>query len=257
MEAKWRRRWLTAGAALGLLAGIAAIGIARGAEREALWTIVRLCILDEKVTHMAAPCTTVDLSGGEGAGSVVLKDIVGKTQFLLIPTHRVTGIEDPQLVRASAPNYWRAAWAARGLIFERAGKQLPRDAIGMAINGAGSRSQDQLHIHIDCIRQDVRAALRARSAGITAHWTDLPVVLAGRHYRARRITGDEPEPDPFALLAEDAQAAGAPMREETLAVIGAQLENGKDGFILLAERKAGGRGHSEDLLDHACALAAN
>lgn len=256
MEAKPKRRWLRAAAALVFVAAIAAIGIAGGVERGALWTIVRLCALDEGQFHRPAPCAAVDLSEGEEAGSAVLKDLVGKTQFLLIPTRRLSGIEDPLLEAAAAPNYWRAAWTARAFVSERAGKQLPRDAIGMAINGAGSRSQDQLHIHIDCVRSDVRAALLARAAKITAQWTDLPIDLAGHHYRVRAIEGEEPEPDPFTLLAEDAHASGAQMREETLAVIAARLKGGRDGFILLAERAAGGRGHAEDLLDHACALAA-
>lgn len=80
-------------------------------------------------------------------------------------------------------------------------------------------------------------------AEITAQWADLRVDLAGRDYRARRIDGAEPEPDPFVLLTEDAHALGAPMHEETLAVIGAKRRDGKDGFILLAPAspQAGGR----------------
>jgi hypothetical protein len=35
------------------------------------------------------------------------------------------------------------------------------------------------------------------------------VDLAGRAYRARRIEGAEPEPDPFLLLTEDSHALGA------------------------------------------------
>ena len=59
---------------------------------------------------------------------------MAKTQFLLIPTRRLAGIEDPLVGTAALPNYWRVAWAARGWVFQRAQKELPRDAIGMAIN---------------------------------------------------------------------------------------------------------------------------
>ena len=230
---------------------------ARAADRDALWKIVHgQCILHKVETGNPAPCTAVDLAGGEEAGSAVLKDLNGKTQFLLIPTRRLTGIEDPLVGTAALPNYWRDAWAARGFVSLRAQNELPRDAIGMAINAANSRSQDQLHIHIDCLRPDVRNALLARIEEITPKWAVLPVDLAGRVYRARWTDGAWPEPDPFILLADDAHALGAPMRDETLAVIGARRRDGKKGFILLAYRAVeGGRAHAEDLLDHSCALA--
>jgi CDP-diacylglycerol pyrophosphatase len=145
---------------------IAAVGITLATYRDALWDIVHgLCVLHKVEADKPAPCTSVNLAGGEEAGSAVLKDLNGKTQFLLIPTRRLTGIEDPLVGTAALPNYWRDAWAARGLVSLRVQKELPRDAIGMAINAAGSRSQDQLHIHIDCIRPKVRNALLARMGG--------------------------------------------------------------------------------------------
>jgi CDP-diacylglycerol pyrophosphatase len=234
-----------------------AICAARAADRDALWKIVHgQCILHKVETGNPAPCAAVSLASGEETGSAVLKDLNGKTQFLLIPTRRLTGIEDPLVGTAALPNYWRDAWAARGLVSLRARHALPRDAIGMAINAADSRSQDQLHIHIDCLRPDVRNALLARNEKIAPKWAVLPVDLAGHVYRARWIDGAEPEPDPFILLADDARALGAPLRDETLAVIGAQRRDGKIGFILLAYRAtAGRRAHAEDLLDHSCALA--
>jgi CDP-diacylglycerol pyrophosphatase len=236
---------------------IVAIGVARAADRDALWKIVHgQCILHKAETDNPTPCAAVKLAGGEEGGSAVLKDLNGKTQFLLIPTRRLTGIEDPLVGTAALPNYWRDAWAARRFVSLRAPNELPRDAIGMAINAADSRSQDQLHIHIDCLRPDVRDALLPRIEEITPKWTVLPVDLAGHVYRARWIDGAGPETDPFILLADDARALGAPMRDETLAVIGARRRDGTEGFVLLAYRaNAGGRAHAEDLLDHSCALA--
>lgn len=256
-----RGRGLIVFALLAALVGLAtgAIGISRAADPDALWKIVHgLCVLHKVEADNPAPCAAVDLAGGEGSGTAVLKDIVGKTQFLLIPTRRLTGVEDPLVGTDALPNYWREAWAARNLVSLRARTDLPRDAIGMAINAANSRSQNQLHIHVDCIRPDVRAALQAQISEITTKWANLPISLAGRAYRARWIDGSAPEPDPFVLLADDARASAVPMRDETLAVIGARRPDGADGFILLAHHaSAAGRAHAEDLLDHGCALAEN
>ena len=101
-----------------------------------------------------------------------------------------------------------------------------------------------MHIHIDCLRADVRDILAQNASIITNTWSDLPVALAGQTYRVRRITGEQPEPDPFALLLDDVKAAGTRMGDHTLAMVGT-----KDGFILLSRRGSPTeRAHSEDCL---------
>jgi len=85
---------------------IASVGVGRAADREALWKIVHdQCILHKVETDNPAPCAAVNVAAGEEAGSAVLKDLNGKTQFLLIPTRRLTGIEDPLVGTAALPNY--------------------------------------------------------------------------------------------------------------------------------------------------------
>src|SRR5271165_1097486 len=149
------------------------------ADADALWHIVgERCVPNQQQNQSPKPCEQVDLA----AGYAVLKDIVGETQFLLIPTTRVTGIESPEILAPDAPNYWAAAWQARHFVEDRANRPLPRDAISLAINGVGARSQNQLHIHIDCIRLDVQAALREHAAAIDTHWSQFPAPLAGHEH---------------------------------------------------------------------------
>src|SRR6202030_69128 len=60
------------------------------ADENGLWRIVsERCVPNEKLNHQPSPCVAVDLAGGY----VVLKDLVGRTQYLLLPTARVTGME--------------------------------------------------------------------------------------------------------------------------------------------------------------------
>jgi CDP-diacylglycerol pyrophosphatase len=235
-----------------LLAAVALT--ARAADPSALWHIVHgRCVPDEQAKQDPAPCTAVDLAHGYA----VLKDIVGNTQFLLIPTTRVGGIEDQSVLAPDAPNYWDAAWQARRYVEQRAGHALPRDDIALAINAVSGRSQDQLHIHIDCIRPDVRAALAQHQADIGPRWSDFPPPLAGHHYRAMRLSGTELDStNPFRLL-----AAGVPQAEmgaHTLVLVGAIFATGQPGFFLLDDRAdpaAGDSGSGESLQDHDCALA--
>src|ERR1700761_462775 len=82
------------------------VALSRSADHDALWKIVHdQCVPDQTGHHDPGPCAAVDLT----EHWAVLKDISGKTQFLLIPTDRVTGIEDPQILASNAPNYWKAA----------------------------------------------------------------------------------------------------------------------------------------------------
>jgi CDP-diacylglycerol pyrophosphatase len=213
------------------------------ANPNALWQIVDgQCVPDQQQNHAPTPCALVDLADRYA----VLKDIVGDTQFLLIPTARVSGIEDPEILAPDAPNYWQAAWQARRFVDERAHRELPRDDISLAINSVDDRSQNQLHIHVDCVRADVQAALRERADAIGTGWAPFPVKLAGHDYMAMRI--DHPDlthANPFLLLADGIPGARADMGRYTLVVVGQP-----DGFVVLA-----GHGWGEGLQDHKCALA--
>lgn len=249
MTACPRRAWLLAAGVLALLAG--ALG-ARAADPSALWRIVHdRCVLDEQEKHDPAPCTAVDLP----RGYAVLKDIVGAYQFLVLPITRVSGIEDAAILAPDAPNYWQAAWEARRYLEQRAGRPVPRDIISLAINSSVGRTQDQLHIHVDCVRADVRAMLQQHQDAVGAQWSRFPVPLAGQDYRAIRLDqADLTAANPFHLLARS--VSPAEMRWHTLVVVGMQFGE-RPGFVLLDDRAdlpRGDRASGERLQDHACAL---
>src|SRR5271170_7478018 len=115
------------------------------ADRNALWAIVH----NKCVPHVAAgegpkPCDFVDISGGEDKGVAMLKDLVGVAQYLAIPTRKLTGIEEAFL--------------------------LTPEAVSIAINSEYARSQDQFHLHIDCLRPDVMATLAADAKSFDETW---------------------------------------------------------------------------------------
>lgn len=233
-----------------LLLGVLLGSPARAADPDALWHIVHdKCVPDQTQNHDPAPCAEVDLGGGY----IVLKDIVGATQYLLIPTARVSGIESPEILAAGAPNYWDAAWRARHFTDGRAGRVLPRDAVGLAINPVNARTQNQLHIHIDCMRIDVIAALREHAGSVGKAWAKFPVPLVGGNYLAMRVEQAELAGiNPFDLLAAGVSGAREDMGHYTIVVVGDDA-GGKDGFVVLA----GNSGAGEQLQDHACAAAAH
>jgi CDP-diacylglycerol pyrophosphatase len=232
--------------------------------RDALWIIVHdQCLTDQLKNHDPRPCVRVDLDGGAEKGFAVLKDIRGATQFLVLPTARISGIESAALLGPDTPNYFADAWEARTYVDEalhgKLNVPLSREDIGLAVNSLVSRSQDQLHIHVDCVRSDVAEALKEHGGSIGDAWAPLEVPLAGRHYEAMWMAGEHlGSYDPFRLLADKVPGAAQKMGDWTLVVVGAARANGTPGFILLADRvnpSDHDTAHGEDLLDHACAVA--
>jgi CDP-diacylglycerol pyrophosphatase len=230
------------------------------ADPNALWTIVHdQCVPDEQLHDNPAPCSMVDLSGGKDMGQQtgygVLKDLVGATQFLLIPTARIDGVESRALLAPGAPNYFGDAWRARTFVDERAGWTLPRDWASLAINSAQGRSQNQLHIHIDCVRADVRAALSDHAAQIGPDWAPLPVPLAGHPYQAMAVSGaDLDVVNPFVALADGIAGARDTMGNRTLVVVGTAGPDGQPGFVILTDQvdpATGDFAAGEELQDHA------
>jgi CDP-diacylglycerol pyrophosphatase len=231
------RRRRVVGSLLAVLA-VAACTPRAAADPNALWDIVNgQCIPDQQRHGDPAPCALVD----RPRGYAVLKDLVGATQFLLIPTERIDGIESPQILAPDAPNYLADAWRARSFVEQRAGRALPRDWLSLAINSAAERSQNQLHIHIDCVRADVRQALTAHAGDIGTTWAPFPVPLDGQRYRAMAMGDAEfSEQNPFRRLA-DSLPAGDDMGAQTLVVVGTTGEDGREGLVLLAGRAGAAR----------------
>jgi CDP-diacylglycerol pyrophosphatase len=233
---------------------VLAVTSVRAENPDALWQIVHdRCVPDQQAKGAPAPCALVDLAGGY----VVLKDREGATQFLLIPTAKVTGIEDPAILAPHAPNYFAAAWQSHDMVEQRARQTLARETVGLAINSIDGRTQNQLHIHIDCLRRDVIAAVHAHGAAVGDAWAPFPVKLLGHPYIARHMVGNDlSDANPFRLLADGVPAARADMGKWTLVAVPTTIA-GAPGFVLLADHvdlTIMDRASGEELQDHACAI---
>jgi CDP-diacylglycerol pyrophosphatase len=259
-----------AGAAPSFVYGALAFGLLAGCARpspplppphlhgQALWDIVHgQCTPHQLQTSDPAPCALVSPGDGGRGGFVVLKDRNGVAQHLLMPTDLITGIEDPRLLSPATPNYFAEAWRARRFVEARLGRPLPRDQVGIAVNSIYGRSQDLLHLHVDCLSLAARDQLRSDAPHIGPGWSRQALVISGHAYRIRRLDGDDLSGvRPFRLLADGLNGASADMGAWTLALVGETSPDGRPGFYLLAERADplhGEPASSELLLDHACA----
>jgi len=222
-----------------LSAGIG--GCARNAEPAdlAIWRIVDQGCNMQQQAQVRSPSAN-GLTCDARDGYAVLKDRCGPTHFLLIPTARRIGVESPELQTAGEPNYFAIAWEQRG----RTVNAVPADAdVGLAINSRYGRSQSQLHIHIDRLRPQVRAALQSLKLALGAQTY---LELMGHRYRVDHL--ESLANSPFAQAAREWDARTVDERARlTLAV----ASDGASGFFLLSDRAdlaALDRGHAEELL---------
>lgn len=204
------------------------------------------------------PCAEVSAPAGHfERGYVVLMDMHGRYQYLVLPVARITGIGSPILLKSNAPNYLGDAWTAHLYVDAALHKILPRYDLSLAVNSKYGRSQNQLHVHVVCIRPDVHETLHRMLPDITGQWKTLPAPLHGHVYLAKWVNGVSLSINPFRSLAVSLPA-GSRMEQYGLAVVGAYSPSGDPGFILLATRAdvtKGNYGSSEELQDRSCAIA--
>lgn len=221
-------------------------------DSNTLWKLVH----DECLPHQIAgqnppdPCAQVNIAGGIEHGDAVLKSKDDAREFLLIPTAKITGIEAPAVLAPDAANYFASAWTARSFVENYHKETIPRNAMSLEINPATHRSQNQLHIHIDCVTEQVYKTLGDHKNEIGASWAPFPKQLAGHNFDAMTVGGDNLSADPFKLLWDsipDSKDKQKVMADSTLAVVGKTDDNGNpDGFILLK-----GQGFvGEDIQNH-------
>lgn len=223
---------------------------------QALWHIVdQKCVPGQMRSADPSPCALAVIADGREHGYALLKDRVGFGQFLVMPTILITGIEDPRLDDADAADYFTPAWHARHRVATQSGLRLEREDVGIAVNSLYGRTQDLLHLHVDCMRQDVRDTLKALAPRIGRTWSSLPQRLAGHAYQAIRIDGDNGvEANPFHLVRDGLRVRRQDMGRWTILLTGARFTDGP-GFILLAASADPAHdepGSVEILMDHKC-----
>ncbi|EAV7863860.1 CDP-diacylglycerol diphosphatase [Salmonella enterica] len=212
--------------------------------------VLEQCLPDQLQHQNPAPCAEVK----PRAGYVVFKDRHGSLQYLLMPTYRINGTESPLLLEPATPNFFWLAWQARGYMSKKYGHDIPDSAVSLAINSRLGRSQDHLHIHISCIRPDVREQLDNDFTRISTRWLPLPGNLMGHEYLARRVTESElAQRSPFMMLAEEVPEARDHMGRYGLAVV----RQSDGSFVLLATERnllTLNRASAEEIQDHSCAI---
>ncbi|MDF0533412.1 CDP-diacylglycerol diphosphatase [Shewanella sp. A32] len=218
----------------------------------ALWQLIsERCVPDMEEHGKPAPCSEVN----ESLGYVTLKDRNGILQYLLMPVEHISGIESPELLQRNTPNFFAIAWEQRQLakaIMAQHHQQVPDSALSLAINSEYGRTQNQLHIHISCLRQDVRQQLDVLTPSLNDHWQQHE--LGPNDYWLRELSDQQlHDESAFIRLARELPDANDNMGHYGLAL--ANLPNGK--LVLMAIKAnwfAANNASAEELQNHSCPI---
>lgn len=208
-----------------------------------LWSLAQCCAKNLKSD---AECRSYDAADKY----IILKDNsrLKPAAYLIIPTIRVTGIEDKQIFSPPVVNFWRYGWQQAQLLVKR-----PPAGIALAINSARGRTQNQLHIHIACVLPAVARTLadnadRIGSEPATA--ADLVFAPAQHSYRVIKVgAGLGGADSPFNLVAA-MPGAGGDMSSQSIAIVGSTTPGAY--YVLDISDHGPSPGVAEELLDQTC-----
>jgi CDP-diacylglycerol pyrophosphatase len=206
-----------------------------------LWSLARCCAKD----LVSDPyCRTYSQNGH----FVILRDNspAKPKAYLIIPTTKVTGIEDRQIFAPPIADLWAHGW-------QQAQTYLKEPAAGtaLAINSGYGRSQDQLHIHISCVRRDVAQALAEHDreiGGDPAKPVEIALGPQEHVYRVIKVMSLTAA-SPFNLAAA-MPGAKADMAAQSIAVVGSKTPGVY--YVLNTYHHGSNPGAAEELLEQAC-----
>jgi CDP-diacylglycerol pyrophosphatase len=252
--------------AFALIIGIASLTLylqtSEGAETShgvSLGRSAAACQLQPKPNTLLslAECCATDLKSdpdcrdyNQADSFVIVKDNDPQKNkaYLIISSVPVTGIEDANIFKKPFVNFWQYGWT-------EAQKYLgkPADDTALAINSKPGRSQNQLHIHISCVRGNVARTLAINDKRIGSDPGKPFTIELGPHgnpYEVIKVKGLSDANSPFRLVYQFPGTKDH-MAEQSIAVIGSPTAG---VYYLLDTTYAHGSnpGTAEELLNQKC-----
>ncbi len=181
---------------------------------------------------------------------IVVKDNskIKPDAYLIIPSIKVTGIEDKQVFSPPVVNFWQYAWQEAQYYLNK-----PAADTGLAINSVKGRDQNQLHIHISCVLPAVAQALASSESKIGSDPTTALTLPLGPHnnsYEVVKVNALTGSDSPFNLVAAIPHAKEH-MGEQSIAVVGSETA-GVYYVLHTYYVKGSNRGSAEELLNQTC-----
>ncbi|MBL1202103.1 MAG: CDP-diacylglycerol diphosphatase [Nostoc sp. GBBB01] len=219
-------------------------------DRDFLWQKVQQCVANQQgQPPKPDPCLYVDLNK-----RYVVANGSNPVEYLLLPTDKIEGIEDPNISRSNSIPYWQYAWEeARKYVPTKKPQVQYRNQYGLAINSQQARNQDQLHIHMSCIKQSVSMQLETDDNQIpNGNFNNFILTLENNQYNIMKLDNDSltNNNNPFYLV-NRSLASSQKMADQSIAVVGRR----RGGYYILNTESDATKGYkaaAEKLLDEDC-----
>lgn len=232
----------------------------RYAHSDELWNIVSgECVPLAKVQQRPnVSCVSVVLVPDEQRGYAVFKDRNGPLHFLLIPTAKIEGIENSILLQPETTDYFLKAWQSRGYLAQASDRPVARNMVSLTVNSAYARSQEQLHIHIACIKPEIKAQLDSQISRFSERWSSVEYGINGHHYLVRTLTESQfREMSLFRRLVKELPDAANNMDKYGIALVAYNDIDNRPMYLFMANRLdvlALNPGYTGDIQDYQCDL---
>ncbi|SFC10956.1 CDP-diacylglycerol diphosphatase [Pragia fontium] len=252
-------KWLTAIFIVAVVILAAWWGWVRS-HSDSLWKIIsQQCIPQQQMKQsQVSSCMDVILTPDVAKGYVIFKDRNGPLHFLLIPATKVSGIEDKRLLQPDTTDYFSKAWDSRDYLARQAGQPIPRNMVALTINSAYGRSQEQLHIHISCIKPEIKALLDNQMDKFSEKWTKVEYGINNHDYIARTLTELQfRQMSLFQRLAAEVPDAAENMAKYGIALVPFTNKANTSMYLMLANRLdilGLNLGYTGDIQDYHCDL---
>ncbi|MGP1958190.1 MAG: CDP-diacylglycerol diphosphatase [Arsenophonus sp.] len=224
-------------------------------NNDKLWkNINQKCISKFINSKLELPCIKIN----KQYRYVIYKDIKGILHHLFIPLDKISGIESPFLQRKNTENYFILAWKNRELFIKLLNKPFNEKFLSLAINSKYGRTQEQLHIHLACLKHQVFLKIKKNEDIITNNWKPLNEKINNHQYLAIKVSWlDINKTSPFIYLKKYVKKHNDDIAYYGLAMI---PSNQKNEFILLAIRSKFlhfNFGSAGEIQDYQCKLMNN
>jgi CDP-diacylglycerol pyrophosphatase len=207
-----------------------------------LWSLAQCCARDLKSDPGCRYYSKKDKF-------IILKDNsrVKPDSYMIIPTTKITGIEDKKIFAPPFVDFWAYGWQQAKTYIDR-----PAAYTALAINSTTGRTQNQLHIHISCVKPDVAQVLATNAASIGADPATAVQLTLGpdrNTYRVIKVRSLSAADSPYRLVAA-MPGAKADMAAQSTAVVGSTTPGSY--YVLDTYAHGANRGSAEELLDQYC-----
>jgi CDP-diacylglycerol pyrophosphatase len=209
--------------------GDTANGSSKPNDRQALWSVIRTACVPASYFGLTLPCAKVNRDRGY---AVIKSPAPYGLSFIVTPVVPVAGIESLATTTGDTNRLWLAAWEERDLLERAAKHKINWSDVVLAVNSKSTRSQDQLHIHLGCIKSSIRDFLAVEPSSTGENWQSAHPSSINVSFFVKLLPEEDIRRDLFKLVFDELPGGRLFAEKQTIALAGVTRGSWR-GFALI------------------------